>query len=75
MMMIVGGLLRRYWLYFALGALVFLSITLARRNGALNAKIDQLVLTLEVEKDIRDAGDNTPRDRNSLVGRLRDGGF
>jgi hypothetical protein len=47
---IIGSMLRRYWQYFALAALVLLSVTLARKNGKLNAEINRAVSRIEALK-------------------------
>ena len=71
----ISAALRRLWPYIALVGLVALSLLLARRVGRVEALARQYEQQIERNRRMRDAGDATPTDRDSVVDRLRDGDF
>lgn len=73
--MIVGDLIRRFWPYITIAALVLLAIFLGRRNKALNEMLVRAEARIRLQKEMRDAGDAVATDRDSITDRLRDGKF
>ena len=69
------ALLRRLWPYLALVGLVVLSLLLARRVGRVEALVKDYEQRIDLQRRMRDAGDTTPTDRDSVADRLRSGDF
>jgi hypothetical protein len=74
-MITLAAILRRLWPYLAIVGLVALSLLLARRVGRVEALVKDYERRIDLQRRMRDAGDSTPTDRQSVIDRLREGDF